>query len=59
MTREEWLAAMGEACPHSAQQPCTCAGCWACTGRVDGCTCDIDWDVMMELIQLDRDGGVK
>lgn len=30
--------------PHSADEPCTCAGCWACSGHVIGCTCDINWD---------------
>jgi len=40
---------MTEACPHGVNEPCTCDGCWACAGRVVGCTCDIDWDVMYEL----------
>lgn len=41
--------------PHGPQEPCTCAGCWACTGHVLGCTCDIDWD---ELREAQRAGGV-
>jgi len=24
-------------------EPCDCAGCWDCTGKVRGCTCHIDW----------------
>lgn len=40
--------------PHGPQEPCTCTGCWACTGRVLGCTCDIDWD---ELHKAQRAGG--
>jgi hypothetical protein len=23
---------------------CSCDGCWTCAGRVDGCTCDVDWE---------------
>lgn len=30
--------------PHGPDDPCTCEGCWACTGNVVGCTCDIAWD---------------
>jgi len=22
---------------------CACNGCWACSGTVAGCTCDVDW----------------
>lgn len=29
--------------PHGPTEPCTCDGCTQCTGRVTGCTCDIDW----------------
>ena len=25
---------------------CTCDGCWACSGRLIGCTCDVDWDAI-------------
>lgn len=27
---------------------CSCDGCWACSGREDGCTCDVDWDRLYE-----------
>lgn len=30
--------------PHGPDQPCTCEGCWACSGHQLGCTCDINWD---------------
>jgi hypothetical protein len=33
-----------EAFPHGPDDPCTCDGCWACNGRIVGCTCDITWD---------------
>ena len=36
------------ACPHGPDEPCTCNGCWHCTGHVVGCTCDIDWDELAE-----------
>jgi hypothetical protein len=42
--------------PHGPDEPCTCDGCWACEGRVVGCTCDIDWDAMAEA-RLDRGGA--
>ncbi|MFL6096583.1 MAG: hypothetical protein ACJ71Y_14115 [Blastococcus sp.] len=38
---------MGGCCdcfPHGPDEACTCSGCWACIGRVVGCTCDIAWD---------------
>jgi hypothetical protein len=34
--------------PHGPDEPCTCEGCWACTGNEVGCTCDIDWDALYE-----------
>jgi hypothetical protein len=51
MTPEERAERLKKACPHGPDQPCTCDGCWACTGRVVGCTCDIDWDELAELRQ--------
>jgi len=27
---------------------CSCTGCWACTGHVVDCTCDVDWDALFE-----------
>lgn len=27
---------------------CACDGCWACSGHVTGCTCDVDWDTVRE-----------
>lgn len=33
---------------------CSCDGCWACTGHVIDCTCDINWD---ELTEARLDGG--
>ena len=27
---------------------CSCDGCWACSGHVAGCTCDVDWDRMAD-----------
>lgn len=30
--------------PHGPAEACACAGCWACTGYVVACTCDINWD---------------
>lgn len=27
---------------------CSCTGCWACKGRIMGCTCDVDWDAIYE-----------
>ena len=29
---------------HGPNDECTCPGCWACSGHVMGCTCDIAWD---------------
>lgn len=49
MTPEEYRRRMAEAVPHGPGEPCTCDGCWACAGRVLGCTCDIDWDAAAEL----------
>lgn len=40
-----------EAEPGARRGPrwaCTCPGCWACAGRVPGCTCDVDWDALAE-----------
>lgn len=37
-----------EAAPHGPTEPCTCEGCWACTGHVVECTCDIDWGALAE-----------
>lgn len=51
MTPEE---KMKQAVPHGPDEPCTCTGCWACKGGEPGCTCDIDWDTMNELIQERR-----
>lgn len=34
--------------PHGPDEPCTCDGCWACSGHEQGCTCDIDWDRLRE-----------
>ena len=34
--------------PHGPGEPCTCKGCWSCTGEEVGCTCDIDWDELYE-----------
>lgn len=34
--------------PRAIGDRCTCQGCWACTGHEFGCTCDIDWDALMQ-----------
>ncbi len=49
MDREEYERRMKKAVPHGPDEPCTCTGCWACTGGVVGYTCDIDWDAAAEL----------
>lgn len=49
MKYSEYVKRMNEAVPHGPEEPCTCSGCWACKGRVIGCTCDIDWDEMFSL----------
>ena len=41
---------LDQAVPHGPEEPCTCDGCWACAGHVKGCTCDIDWDVVAEIM---------
>ena len=41
---------MALACPHGPDEPCTCKGCGACAGHKLGCTCDIDWDEIHELV---------
>ena len=46
---ERWDAAMAAAVPHGPDEPCTCPECWACAGRVVGCTCDLDWCAAAEL----------
>jgi len=28
---------------------CACSGCWACSGHVKGCTCDVDWEEIREF----------
>lgn len=46
-------ARLAAAVPHGPDEPCTCSGCWACTGHVTGCTCDIDWAAAAEA-RLDQ-----
>ena len=49
----EYKRKVALACPHGANEPCTCPGCHdgetGCTGYTVGCTCDIDWDALHEL----------
>lgn len=42
------VAAHDPVVPHGPDEPCTCSGCWGCSGHVIGCTCDIDWDAVAE-----------
>lgn len=49
LTYEEYGSMMKIVCPHGPDEPCTCDGCGACKGRQVGCTCDIDWDLMVEV----------
>jgi hypothetical protein len=52
LTYEEYNKAIQVAIPHQPDEPCTCLGCGACTGKVHGCTCDIDWDLAAEIRDL-------
>lgn len=55
LTYDEYCVAMKIACPHGPDEPCTCDGCHGGTtgcavpGKVYGCTCDIDWDLMQDI----------
>jgi len=53
---KEWRTRMDKAVPHGPDEPCTCKGCWACAGREQGCTCDINWDEMrfLDSIEIER-----
>jgi hypothetical protein len=52
LTYEEYCAAMKVVVPHGPDEQCTCEGCGVCSSRVWGCTCDIDWDLAVEIRDL-------
>lgn len=53
LTYEEYCRMMKVAVPHGPDEACTCDGCHdgktGCKGRTHGCTCDVDWDLAMEI----------